>query len=161
MNNNGQNIKKNNEKSEYDGLKWAVIIIAGFVIVVSAFGLGVFVGGLKAKFSYQWAENYEKNFAGPPKGFFNDFKRFPFPPPDFMEGHGIIGEIISVKDKSVAIKGKDGVEKVIVLNDDTVIRNKGAAVKKEDLKTGDYIVVIGAPNDEGQIEAKLIRIFNQ
>jgi hypothetical protein len=34
------------------------------------------------------------------------------------------------------------------------------AIKKDDLKVGDQVVIIGSPNEQGQIEAKLIRIFN-
>ena len=31
---------------------------------------------------------------------------------------------------------------------------------KDSLKVGDHVVIIGSPNEEGQIEAKLIRVFN-
>jgi len=34
-------------------------------------------------------------------------------------------------------------------------------VKKEDLKVGDWVVIIGSPNEEGQIEARLIRLFDK
>ena len=34
-------------------------------------------------------------------------------------------------------------------------------VKKEDLKVGDWVVIIGSPNEKGQIEARLIRLFNK
>ena len=47
-----------------DVLKWIIIGLAGFVVLVLVFGAGVKVGTLKARYSYKWAENYHKNFAG-------------------------------------------------------------------------------------------------
>src|SRR3989338_4980905 len=60
-----------------DVLKWVIIGLAGFVILVLVFGAGVKVGTLKARYSYRWADNYHKNFAGPRGGFLGDWQRFP------------------------------------------------------------------------------------
>ncbi len=50
-------------------------------------------------------------------------------------------------------------EKIILVKDDTEIRELRNALKIDDLKINDYVVVIGEPNDSGQIEAKFIRIM--
>jgi len=145
------------EEHKRDILKWMVIGIAGFVIVGLIFGAGMFVGGLKAKFSYRWAENYHKNFAGPRGGFLEDLRRFPAG--DFINSHGVFGEIIELQDAGFVIKSIGDAEKIIVTAKDTLIM-KGGEAAEDGLKVGDRVVIIGSPNEEGQIEAKLIRIFN-
>ena len=55
--------------------------------------------------------------------------------------------------------GRDA-EKTIIVNGKTVIRKFRDALKSADLKVNDSVVVVGDPNEEGQIEAKLIRVFD-
>jgi len=151
--------KQDNKKLNQDVLKRVIIGLAGFVIVVLIFGAGIFVGGMKARFSYRWAESYHKNFAGPRGGFFGDWRTLP-PPGDFIEGHGTFGEIIKINDSDLIVKGQGDVEKVILITKDTTIERGRDTLKKEELKVGDQVVIIGSPNEQGQIEAKLIRIFD-
>ncbi len=152
--------KQNNKKINPDVLKWTIIGLAAFVIFILIFGVGMFVGGMKARFSYQWAESYHKNFAGPRGGFLGDWRQLPFPPGDFIESHGTFGEIIQINDSDFVIKGKGDLEKIIVIKENTILEKGRMAIKKDDLKVGDQVVIIGSPNEQGQIEAKLIRIFN-
>jgi len=148
------------EKPKRDILKKIIIAILCIVILFFVFGLGVIVGEKKAKFSFLWAENYHKNFGGPPQGFLRDWRKGPFAKREFIEGHGAFGEIIEVKDDSFVIKGRGDIEKVVLITKDTVIK-KGMETIKDNLKVGDFVVVIGSPNKEGQIEAKLIRVFEK
>ncbi len=151
--------KQNNKKTNHDILKRIIIGLASFAVVVLIFGVGMFVGGMKAKFSYRWAESYHKNFAGPKTGFLGDWRNFP--KGDFIEGHGVFGKIIELNDSGFVIfdiKKKEDTEKMIVINEDTIIK-KGKEITKDELKVGDQVVIIGSPNEEGQIEAKLIRTF--
>jgi len=147
-----------------DILKWVVVGLACFGAAVLIFGAGVFVGGTKAKFSYRWAESYHKNFGGPKEGFFGDWKEMPRG--EFMEGHGSFGEIIELNTStssgrgSFVIKGRGDMEKIILTVPETIIKN-GRDTVEDGLKVGDKVVIIGSPNNEGQIEAKLIRIFNE
>jgi hypothetical protein len=143
-----------------DILKKIIIGLAGFVLVVLIFGVGTFVGGMKARFSYRWAENYHRNFGGPRNGFMGDWRNFPPAPENFIESHGTFGEIIKINSSDLVIKGQNDMEKVVIITKDTVIKNGKETIKKEDLKVGDYIVVIGSPDDKGQIQAKLIRFFD-
>jgi hypothetical protein len=128
--------------------------IAGLIIVLLILALGMFIGYRKANFSYRWGENYHKNFGGPRGGFFQDFSGR-----DFIEGHGTFGQIIKIDGQTLVTKGQDGVEKIILIKDDTAIKRSREDIKLADLKINDYIVTIGEPNDAGQIEAKLIRIM--
>lgn len=139
-----------------DILKWIIIGLAGFIVIVLIFGAGIKVGTLKAKYSYRWADNYHKNFGGPRGGFFGDWRRFPAG--DFIGGHGAFGEIIKLNDAGFAIKGSGDIEKIVVTTDDTVVK-KGRETVETSFKVGDHVTIIGSPNEEGQIEAKLIRVF--
>jgi len=164
-----ENDKKNPEaeqtrhgiiKIKRDTLKWIIIGLAAFFVLILVFGLGMFVGATKARFSYRWAENYHQNFGGPGGGFMNDWRMLP-PNNEFIEGHGTFGEIIEIENSELVITGKDNVERLILIKDDTSIMAGREKVEKDELKVNDYIIVIGSPNDAGQIEAKLIRIFKK
>ncbi|MDD2697119.1 MAG: hypothetical protein PHE52_03135 [Candidatus Pacebacteria bacterium] len=149
--------KQNDKKINPDVLKWVIVGLAGFVILILIFSVGFFVGETKARFSYRWAENYHQNFGGPKEGFMA--KPLPFMPGDFIESRGTFGQIIQINDSDLVIKGKDDAEKIILIKEDTVIESGREKVTKDTLKVDDYIVIIGSPNEQGQIEAKLIRVF--
>ncbi len=145
-------------KIKRDTLKKIIIGLVCLAVIILVFGLGVFVGAMKAKFSYRWAENYHRNFGGPKEGFMRDW-RMPPPINEFIEGHGTVGEIIKINGSELVIRGRDNLEKIVLIKDNTLINFGRQRIKKEELKVGDEIVVIGFPNEAGQIEAKLIRIF--
>ena len=141
-----------------DVLKWVIVGLAGFAVLILVFGAGVKIGTMKAVYSYRWAENYHKNFGGPRDGFLGDLKNFP--QGDFINGHGVFGSIIKINGGTIVAKTKDDVEKTILVSDSTIIQKGRERVKLPDLKVDEDIVVIGSPNEEGQIEAKLIRVFD-
>lgn len=155
---NEDNQSQNKKLLHHDGLKWIIIALLAIGVIILVFGIGLWVGGKKAKFSYHWAEQYHEMFAGPRAGFFGDWRSFPRG--EFIEAHGAFGEIIEMKENEFVIKGRGDVEKVILIIDKTIIQKGREKVKKEDLKVGNFVVVIGSPNEEGKIEAKMIRIFN-
>ncbi len=142
-------------------LRITLIVIGALIVLLIVFGVGMAVGFRKANFSFRWAENYHKNFAGPREGFFGDFRR-DFEGRDFIEAHGVFGEIIELTkvglDNAFIVRGRDDMEKIIITTKDTVVK-KGMETMKDYLKVGDQVVIIGSPNDNGQIEAKLIRVM--
>ncbi len=139
-------------------LKIALLALGIFIVLLLVFQAGMAVGFRKANFSFRWAENYHQNFAGPRGGFFGDFRR-DFEGKDFIGSHGVFGSIIKIDNSTLVVKGTDNTEKIILLKDDTTINRLQEKIKAGDLKVDDNIVVIGSPNDSGQIEAKLIRVF--
>jgi len=148
-----------NQESSFknlDFLKWLIAGLVFFIIILVAFGAGIKVGTIKARYSYQWAENYHRNFAKPRNGFWQGWQNFPAG--DFIGGHGTFGEIIEIKNNSFVIKDQENIEKVIITKENTIIV-KGRKKIKNGLKIGDQIMVIGSPNEDGQIEAKFIRLF--
>lgn len=134
--------------------KISFVAVAAVIAALLIFRLGVFVGYRKANFSYRWAENYHKNFGGSREGFFNDFYE-----KDFIDGHGVSGSIMKIDGNVLAIKSEDNTEKAVSISDKTVIRSRMDIIKIADLKVDDRIVIIGSPNDQGQIEAKFIRVM--
>jgi hypothetical protein len=148
-----------------DILKWLIIGLGSFAAAVLVFGAGVKVGEIKARHSYRWAENYHKNFAGPRGGFMGgDWMRMP--KSEFMNAHGVFGEIIKIDSSTdpvrapvFIIRDKSNIEKVVVAAEDVSVMRYRNSIKTQDLSVGDNIVVIGEPNDLGQIEAKLIRVM--
>lgn len=129
----------------------------GFIVVASfIFKAGVFVGFQKASFGRNWGDNYSRNFGMTPRGprsMMEDFDNLPNP-------HGAIGKIVKIDESSVVVvDDKDKTEKVILINSDTKIFKMRESIMKENLAVGDFLVVIGNPNKDGQIEAKLIRLM--
>jgi len=164
MENENKDIEKNNgqdnQKKHRDILKACVIAFAAVAVFCFIFRAGMFVGSRRAQFSYRWAENYHQNFGGPRGGFMGDWRKVPLAPDNFIESHGIFGEIIKINDADIVVKGKNNTEMVVAVSKDTAIKNGTETIKKEALKIGDRVVVIGSPAENGQIAAKLIRIFN-
>ncbi|MFA5368980.1 MAG: hypothetical protein WC303_03235 [Candidatus Paceibacterota bacterium] len=132
-----------------------ILLVVALIVLLLVFRLGMMVGFKEANFSYKWGENYYRNFAGPAKDFPNNMMG----PDDFMDAHGVMGQIIKIDGSSVVIKDRHETEKVVVINDETVIKNLKQNLELNDLKEGNWIVVIGEPDDSGQISAKLLRIL--
>lgn len=132
-----------------------ILAVTSLVAILLILKVGIFIGYKKAGFSYRWGENYHRNFAGPKGGFFKEFEGR-----DFIESHGVFGEVIKIDNDSIVIKGKNDVEKLILLSvSSTIIKNSREKIELSGLKIGDLVVVIGSPNDSGAVEAKLIRLM--
>jgi hypothetical protein len=132
-----------------------VALLAELIILIGIFSLGVNVGLKKAGFTYAWSQNYSKNFGG-------QFNPIPAPPDSqFFNAHGLDGTILTLDKNSIIIKDEDSNEKTVTVSAQTTIRQNFQNIKFTGLKTGEEIVVIGDPNPQGQINAKLIRVLNQ
>lgn len=135
----------------FTGILIGLSIAIAFLIL---FNLGMFVGYHKADFSYRWSENYHRNFAGPRQGFMAEMEGR-----DFIDSHGIVGQIIKIDGSAIVIKGRDNIEKVISISAETAIHSLRQSIKINELKINDLIVVIGDPDNSGNISAKLIRVL--
>ena len=131
-----------------------ILIIIGIAIVAMLiFSAGIFVGFHKAGFGRDWGENYERNFGMRSGGMM--FGRDNFP-----NSHGAVGKILKIESPTIIVQDtKDNTEKIILIKDDTRIQKMMTNITANDLVVNDYIVVIGSPNSQGQIEAKLIRVM--
>lgn len=152
-----------------------VAVIVGLVAIsVASMAVGVAVGLHKAKFSYRWGENYERNFIGKPVGghgmMFSGPERNEWGERMGMRGmhggafrnpHGIAGSILSLSENLMVVKDGNNQENTISISDSTLIKFGGETISKSDLKEGDRIVVLGKPGDDGVVKAALIRIFDR
>ena len=78
---------------------------------------------------------------------------------DIQGGHGAIGKIISINLPTIVIANRDNIEKIILIQNNTAIRSFGDIATTTNLKIDDYIIVLGYPDNKGEVVAKLIRII--
>ena len=144
------------EKIKSKGFQIAVLFVGVIFVALVSFAGGVAVGLKKARFSYKFGENYERNFGGPFRGpaGMRDFEGR-----GFRNAHGIAGEIISITDNKIVLKDRDGQENSIAVDDKTLIKRGRDTISVNELKNDDRIVVMGKPGDDGTVSADLIRVF--
>ncbi|MEK7463906.1 MAG: hypothetical protein AAB610_02160 [Patescibacteria group bacterium] len=133
----------------------AIIGIIGLAVVFAIFQAGVFVGFSKASFLFRGGDNFYRAFEDGPgrmggKMMFRD---------EFSGGHGAIGKIIKINLPTLVVLGPDNIEKIILTNDSTEVRQFRDASSLDKLSIDQHIAVLGAPNDDGQVVAKFIRII--
>ncbi len=132
-------------------------VVGALVILLITFQLGIFVGMRKGLFVSRWGENYQRNFVDGGRGergeFMNNMMGRGF------KSHGAIAKIIKIELPNITVAGGNDAEKVLVVDSKTVIQRFKETIQPTDLKVGDNIVAIGAPNSNGQIEVKLIRVL--
>lgn len=134
-------------------------ILCGVGVLITALTIlqaGIFIGFHKARFSYRFGENYTRNFTGP-RGGFAPMGMMGLG--GFTDSHGVAGKILKVSLPTISIEGADKIEKVVVITEKTEIRELRRDLAPSELKADMSVVVIGSPNEQGQIEAKLIRVF--
>jgi len=134
--------------------KIILFVIGGVVVALLILQAGIFVGYRRAGFSYRWGDNYYRTFGGPGPGGMMDIPRQNFP-----NAHGTTGKIIKIDLPTFVVEERGNIEKIVLIKDDTAIVRFRDKIKPADLKVDDSIVVIGQPNDAGQIEAKIIRVM--
>jgi hypothetical protein len=149
------NIKEFFQSKTFRGILYGVGIV---VVILLVFQAGVFVGYHKASFSYRSGEKLYRMFdEGQDRRSFMGMSRGAFP--DTPNTHGTIGKIIKLDLPTLVVEDKDKTEKIIIIKDDTTIRRFREEIKSSDLKMDDFIVVVGTPNADGQVEARLVRVM--
>ncbi|MEI6296737.1 MAG: hypothetical protein WCO84_03780 [bacterium] len=143
------------------GFKTTILVIGVLIFSLLIFKAGVFVGYYRASFSNQWGDRYEKTFGrGPGEDFRGMGMMRGFNPRDnFSSANGLSGKILDIKLPSLTIEDRDNVEKIVIIGNETLIRKSKNELKPEDLNTGDSVIIIGAPNVNAEIEARLIRVM--
>ena len=130
-------------------------ILCGILVVLIAFGLGIAVGYRRAIFSSQFGEHYYHNLYGDPFGrpMMGVANREP------LTMHGVIGSVIDIASSTILVKDPLGNEQSVVVVSSTSIREMDNNILLNDVKIGDGVTVIGNPNENGQVEARFIRVF--
>ncbi len=144
-----EDIKKVFESKVLVGFLYSIGVV---IVVILIFSAGVSVGFHKASFGRAWGENYERNFGIRPD-------RMMFGDDNLPNPHGVMGKIIKIELPAIITESDGETEKTVLVNKDTKIKRMRNEISSADLKADDFIVVIGNPNNQGQIEAKLIRVI--
>lgn len=132
-----------------------------FFVALIIFQAGVSVGYHKASFSYGAGDNFHRIYGQSERygmmgrgGMMGGF-----PGNEFTSGYGTTGVIVKIALPQIMVAGVDKVEKIITVDEKTLVRLFRDDIKATDLRVGDTIIVVGAPNSASQIEAKLIRVL--
>ena len=136
--------------------KRILIGIGVLIILLLIFKAGEAVGHRRKGFFRHQAGDYYGRLGRPRWGFFSGIGSR-----DFSYSHGATGSIISVSGSTLTLQTKDNSQQAILLTKDTIIRQFRNTISVNDLKAGDQVVVIGSPNDAGEVEAKFIRVMAQ
>ncbi len=132
-------------------------------LIFLVFRLGEAIGFRKAEFSYRFGERVYRDFSGP-----RPMMPFGMERPlggldgdEFLAGNGTVGRVLSVNStsSSFVVGGQGGSEKVVLVTTSTAVRAPFGNTALSGLKVNDRVAVIGMPNSQGQIVARLIRIF--
>ena len=134
---------------KYDTWKILVVAMCSLLVLVVVFGAGMLAGSEKAEFSEHWEANYRPNVFG-----------IMLRPPMSLNAHGVDGPIVKLNQGSLVVEDGDGSEKTVLISPSTTIREDGNTIGFSELKLNDHVVVIGSPNDQGEVNAIIIRIMD-
>lgn len=140
-----------------------VITLAILVAILAIFGFGMVAGYEKARFSGRFGDQYQRMFVDG-RGKFSVSSRGPgmmaMPEVESLPGgHGAVGEIVNVSLPQIVVAGPDNLERIALIGDDTLIRRFRESASVSDLQAGETVVILGSPDGDGRIQAKLVRIL--
>lgn len=146
------------EIAESKNYKRIVIGIIILIIVFFIFQAGYFVGIRKAEFSFRMGDNYYRTF-GDNRGIFGVPQMMGIQRDNLVGANGAIGKIVKMELPTIIVADQNNVEKIVKIEDETLIRSFRNEIKSSDLKIGNFVTVIGEPDENSSsIEAKLIRV---
>lgn len=129
-------------------------IVLSLVLALVVFQAGVAVGYKKAEFSGRTGDRFFRVWGGE-KGV-----RAAMPlPDDFIGGHGAAGRVVSVSLPTFFVATPDNLEKEVFVDSGTVVRKFRASVAASDIQPDEFVVVLGDPETDGRIRAKLVRVM--
>ena len=135
------------------GVLYGIGTMLALLVVFSA---GVSVGTRRASYGLAWQKNYDRNFG---MGIGRESGKMLFLNERLPGAHGAVGPIIRKELPEIIVSDKDAIEKTVLVGENTAIHRMRESIKADDLSVDDFVVVIGSPNETGQIEAKLIRVM--
>ncbi|MBI4433689.1 hypothetical protein HY632_02870 [Candidatus Uhrbacteria bacterium] len=127
--------------------------LGAIALAVCTFAFGVQVGYRNAAFASRWTERYERNFFGPHSAGMRG--RFPRAP---SSAHGTFGRITTIALPEFTM-ASDRLEQLVLVDDRTTIRQFERVIAPEDLRVDAAVAVLGAPDADGRIHAKFIRVL--
>lgn len=130
-----------------------LIIILAFIALIVIIGGAVLVGGFALHFkrmslNQNWAAYPHRNFGGyMMRGGHWGFQR------------GLSGQVTKIEGDKVTVKSnRNNQEYTAIVSNSTSFSKQGNIAKQSDLKVDDQVVVMGASDSQGQINASAIII---
>lgn len=122
-------------------------ILGALFVAALIFHAGVVVGAHRGRF------DRAHSFRSPlfPSGF-------ALPHGFIPNAHGAVGTITAVTLPTFTMETRAGASQSIVVGTSTLIRSMGPANEKA-LSVGSQVIVLGEPDGQGRIDAKLIRVL--
>lgn len=147
--------------SESKNLRNLLIIICSLIGALVIFQAGILVGFHKAKFSRGLGNNYYKVFDARQMNrvMEQNQPKLLIMGMDVPGGHGAVGKVIQINLPTFIVAGPDNLEKVVRIKSNTAIKFSRSNGTSTDIKIDDNVVVVGTPNENAEVEAKLIRII--
>jgi hypothetical protein len=133
---------------------WTAGVIGVLILALLIFHTGVVVGSHRDLFSGSPVR------PGTDHGFRSPFLPggFELPHGFIPNSHGAVGAIMAITLPSVTMQTREGTSQTILISTSTIIRSMSGADTKT-LSVGNQIIVLGKPDNQGRIDAKLIRIL--
>jgi len=78
---------------------------------------------------------------------------------DFVKSHGALGEILSRDATGVMLKSRGGIQRRILVTRDTIIAREHERLGLSDLQVGEHIIAIGSVRENGDLDARVIRVW--
>lgn len=130
-------------------------IIGALFLALLIFHAGVVFGARRAEFGGPFGR------AGMERGFRPSFfpGGFEFPRGFISGTHGAVGTVTALALPTFTLQTREGTSQTILVSTSTLFRNMGTATNTEELSVGSSVIVLGEPDSQGRIDAKLIRIL--
>ena len=151
---NTQEIKSALRSKKTSYFMAALLITIGIILV---FHVGEEFGYRKAVFMDRSSANYYQAFG--PRADTHDDGPLGYLFDQQASTHGVAGKIITITGQKILVADNEGIEKNVIVDTNTVIRNHRTDITAADLEPNDVIVVIGSPTADGSIAAKIIRVL--
>lgn len=145
---------ENEPQPQSKTIQTVLMVLTLVLIALGLIRLGMGLGYRQARFVGAFGDNFERNLVGPRGGgrtmLFGMMGPF---------GNGAVGDIVSINYPQLVVSGSDGLEKTVLVSTSTVIHQFRGNISTSTLRVGQRVIILGSPNDKGQIEAKLLRVM--
>ncbi len=121
-------------------LRYGLAALGVMLVLSIVFGAGVVVGRWSASDARSNAPLLERGFL-------------------FSGSHGAIGTLQAVQEKSLTLELRDGTTQTISIDYKTRLERKQKKITLADLRTGERLLVVGTPDEQGQIKGRLIHVL--
>lgn len=133
----------------------ALGVVAVLILMCVSFLAGAKCSERRMRHFSNWSNHYPDMML-PHRGMrVMEFRgRPPMPLPN-----GVFGRVLSATGTNLIIEGRDHFEQNVLINASTTIRTERGTASIADIQPEMEVGVFGMPNEQGQIDARLIRLF--